>query len=291
MATPSYVPPPPSPSGGMKFPLLFGAVIALLLANLYLFVRLERVAGDLEKYRSATAADLAKLGEASSVSTATSRRHLDTLREELEAARRQAAMAVGQARTEAVSRAEALARKLEEEQKLQQQQVASQISEVRQATSEAAARVGEVKTDVGTVRTEVAATKAELAKTISDLRQMTGDMGVMSGLIATNGKELGALKALGERSYVEFNLKKDRRPQKVGDVAILIKKTDPKRNQFSIDLIADDKKTEKKDRNVNEPLQFYTSKARQPYELVVNEVRKDQIIGYMSVPKVQIGRQ
>jgi len=291
VAAPGYVTPPPSPSGGVKIPILFGAVIALLLANLYLFVRVERLAGDLDKQRNATAADLATLREASSVTTATSRRHLDTLREELEAARRQAAMAVGQARTEAVSRAEALARKLEEEQKLQQQQVASQLSEVRQATSEASARVGEVKTDVSSVRTEVAATKAELAKTISDLRRVTGDMGVMSGLIATNGKELSALKALGDRSYVEFNLKKDKRPQKVADVAILIKKADPKRNQFSIDLIADDKRAEKKDRSVNEPLQFYTSKARQPYELVVNEVRKDQIIGYLSVPKVQVGRQ
>lgn len=290
MSTPSYVP-PPSPSGGIKIPLLFGAVIALLLANIYLFVRVEQMAGDLQKFRNSTATEIANLREASSLTTATSRQHLDALRDELEAARRQAAVAVGQAKTEAVARAEALARELEAEQQRQQQQVASQLSEVRQATSQTAARVGEVSTDVSTVRTEVAATKAELDKTIADLKRVTGDMGVMSGLIATSSKELGALKTLGDRHYIEFNLKKDRRPQKVGDVSVLIKKTDTRRNRFTIDLIADDKKTEKKDRNINEPLQFYTARARQPYEMVVNEVRKDQIIGYLAIPKVQIGRQ
>ena len=199
-------------------------------------------------------------------------------------------MAVGQAKTEAVARAEGLARKLQEEQERQQQHLTSEISQVRQATSYTAARVGEVSTEVGSVKTDVAATKAELDKTIADLKRVTGDMGLMSGLIATNSKELGALKSLGDRIYVEFNLKKDRRPQKVGDVAVMIKKTDTRRHRFTIDLIADDKKVEKKDRNINEPLQFYTAKARQPYEMVVNEVRKDQIIGYLAIPKVQIAR-
>lgn len=295
MATPGFATPtePYQPSNGIKIPLLIGAVIALLVANIYLFIRIERIASDLDKFRGATATELANLREATSVSTATSRRSLDTLREEVEAARRQAAMAVGQAKTEAMARVDVLNRRLEEEQKRQlqqQQQMAGEISQVRETASETAARVGKVTTEVGTVKTEVAATKAELDKTISDLKQMTGDMGVMSGLIATNSKELSALKALGNRNYVEFNLKKDRRPQKVGDVAVMIKRTDPKRNRFTIDLIADDKTVEKKDRNINEPLQFYTARARQPYEMVVNEVRRDQIIGYLAIPRVQAGR-
>jgi chromosome segregation ATPase len=295
MSTPSFVSPsePSRPSDGIKIPLLIGAIIALLAAIIYLFVRIEGIASDLAKFRSSTATEIASLKEAASVSTATSRRSLDTLREELEAARRQASMAVGQAKTEAVARAEVLARKLAEEQQRQQQQqqqLAGELSQVRQTAGETAARVGEVKTEVGTVKTEVAATKAELDKTIAELKRVNGDMGVMSGLIATNSKELSALKQLGDRNYIEFNLKKDRRPQKVGDVAVVIKRTDPKNNRFTIDLIADDKKVEKKDRNINEPLQFYTAKARQPYEMVVNEVRRDQIIGYLAVPRVQVGR-
>ena len=109
-----------------------------------------------------------------------------------------------------------------------------------------------------------------------------------SVLIATNGKELAALQALGERNYVQFTIQKSKskQPQKVGDVGILLKNADPKKNRFTIELTADDKTTEKRDRGVNEPLQFMTSKAKQPYELVVNDVKKDTIVGYLSIPKV-----
>ena len=66
-----------------------------------------------------------------------------------------------------------------------------------------------------------------------------------------------------------------------------MKGTDPKKNKFTVDLIADDKRVEKKDKNVNEPVQFYVARARQPYEIVVNEVKKGQIVGYLATPKVQ----
>jgi hypothetical protein len=281
---------PSSGSGGLKIPVLFGAVIALLAANIYLFLQMDRLGKDLTKLRETTSAEIANLREASSVTTASNRRSLDTLREELEAARRQAAMAVGQAKTEALNKAEGLAKKLEEEQKRQQKEVASKFSEVKQATSETATRIGEVSTDVGAVKSEVAATKAELDKTIAELKRVNGDMGVMSGLIATNGKELGALRALGDRNYFEFNLKKQKQFQKIGDIAVKLDRTDEKRNRFSIQMIADDKKVEKKDRNINEPLQFYVARSRQPYEMVVNEVKKDQIVGYLATPKVQATR-
>jgi hypothetical protein len=274
----------------LKIPVLFGAVIALLAAIIILFVQIDRLGKDLTKLRETTAAEIASVREASSVTTASNRRSLDTLREELEAARRQAAMAVGQAKTEALNRAETLAKRLEEEQKRQQREVASRISEVKQATTETAARVGEVSTDVGAVKSEVAATKAELDKTIAELKRVNGDMGVMSGLIATNSKELGALRALGDRNYFEFNLKKQKQFQKIGDIAVKLNRTDQKRNRFTIELIADDKKVEKKDRNINEPLQFYVARARQPYEMVINEVKKDQIVGYLATPKVQATR-
>lgn len=65
---------------------------------------------------------------------------------------------------------------------------------------------------------------------------------------------------------------------------------DLKKNKYTLELVADDKRVEKKDKNVNEPVQFYVAKARQPYELVVNEVKKDQIVGYLATPKVQQSR-
>jgi hypothetical protein len=83
---------------------------------------------------------------------------------------------------------------------------------------------------------------------------------------------------------------KTKTPQRIGDIQLLLKKTDQKKNRYTVEITADDKTVEKKDKGVNEPVQFYTSKARQPYEIVINEVGKDKIVGYLATPKVQGGR-
>ncbi len=114
---------------------------------------------------------------------------------------------------------------------------------------------------------------------------MRGDLGVQSGLIATNSTELAALKALGDRNYIEFRIAKSKQYQKVGNIQVQLKKADPKRNKYTIQLVADDKTVEKKDKTTNEPLQFYMSSARQPYEIVVNQVQKDLIVGYCRLPR------
>jgi hypothetical protein len=108
--------------------------------------------------------------------------------------------------------------------------------------------------------------------------------------VATNGKELEALKRLGERNYFDIKLAKTKAPQRVGDIQLLLKKTDPKKNKFTLTVMADDKTIEKRDKTANEPVQFYVAKARQPYEIVINEVRKDQIVGYLATPKDLIPR-
>ena len=76
----------------------------------------------------------------------------------------------------------------------------------------------------------------------------------------------------------------------MGDILLTLKRADPKRNRFTFEITADDKRTEKKDKSLNEPIQFYTSKARQPYEVVVNDVKQDHITGYLATPKVLSGR-
>ena len=289
MSDPSFA--TPTPSGpGLKIPILFGICIALVAANVYLFLQLDQVRTDISKMRESILTEVSNLREASSVTTQTARRHMDSLREELEAARRQASMAAGQAKVDATKHAEELARRLEAEQKKASQQVVSQIGEVKESVVATNTKVGEVSTEVGSVKTEVASTKAELDKTIASLKSVQGDMGLQSGLIATNSKEIAALRALGERNIYEFKLGKTKAPQKVGDIALQLKRTDQKRNKYTIDLVADDKKVEKKDKTINEPLQFIVARSRSPYELVVNEIRKDEIVGYLSTPKVTASR-
>ena len=135
------------------------------------------------------------------------------------------------------------------------------------------------------VRTEVAKTQTHLERTIADLKRATGDMGLVSGLIATNSREIDALKQLGDRNYTEFTLYKGKEPIRLADISILLKKADAKANRYTLELQVDDRKIEKKDRSANEPVQFYVGGSRQPHELVVNEIGKDQIVGYLATPK------
>jgi len=284
--------PPPSESGGggAKTVILFVLVVALIAATGYLFVQVTQTRSELAQTREALLDEISKIHETSAVSTQTSRRSVESLKSDVDAARRQASQLAGQAKIDAEKHAEELAANLQKVQQEQAQKVSAVTAEVSQVKDQASAantKISEVSTDVGNVRTEVASTRSELEKTIAQLKATQGDLGVQSGLIATNGKELAALKALGERNYVEFKLAKTKGPQKVGDIAILLKKADPKTNRYTITVIADDKTVEKKDKTVNEPVQFMLAKASQPYELVVNDVKKDLISGYVAAPKVQ----
>jgi uncharacterized coiled-coil DUF342 family protein len=286
---PVYIP-VAAPGSGLKIPILFGAVLALVGASVYLFYQLSQLRMELDQTRDALQAKISEIHETSSVSTQTSKRSVDSLKKEVDRTRAEAARLSGQAKIEATQHADELAAKLEKVQTEQGKQVAAvstEVSQVKDETNAAKARIGEVSTEVGGVKTDVAATKTQLEKTIADLKSTRGDLGVQSGLIATNGKELAALRQLGERNYTEFTIAKAKAPQKVGDISILLKSCDPKKNKYTIEVTADDKTVKKENKTLNEPVQFLLTKATQPYELVVNDIKKDIIKGYVAAPKVQ----
>lgn len=173
-----------------------------------------------------------------------------------------------------------IAREKAENQRLEQaqRQTAQQVSAV-------SSEVSNVKTDVGGVKTDVAKTQSDLAGAMTQLQSMRGDMGQQSGLIARNHDELELLKHKGDRNYYEFTLDKNHK-KPVGTVSLELKKADLKKSRFTLMVYADDKKYEKKDRNVNEPLQFYSGKEPGLYEIVVNSINsKNQVTGYLSTPK------
>jgi len=283
---PAYYPPPPAPSGSGKIITLFVAVVLLLGATGYLYWQLDGVKKQLVAANDSAQNRLDKLEEAASLTTRSNRKTVEELKDQLDRARRQAAAAAGEAKDAALKKVDETRAALEAAQQRDRQQFTSDISQVRQATDTANTKITQVDTAVTGVKGDVAATKSQLEKTIAELKRATGELDGHSVLIATNDKELKALQALGERNYVQFTIPKEKKAQRVADVSILLKKADPKKNRYTIELTADDKTVEKKDRGVNEPVQFMTSKARQPYELVVNQVKKNEIVGYLSIPKV-----
>ena len=142
-----------------------------------------------------------------------------------------------------------------------------------------------VKTDVGGVKTDVASTKADLEATKAKLQSAVGDLGVQSGLIANTREDLEALKHKGDRNYYEFTLLKGAKPQPVSTVSLQLRKTDYKKGKFTLNVTSDDKTIEKKDRNVSEPIQFYSGREHMLFELVIWTVEKDKATGYLSTPK------
>jgi len=159
-----------------------------------------------------------------------------------------------------------------------QQQTAQQVSAV-------SSEVSTVKTDVGGVRTDLGKTQNDLATTISQLQSVRGDLSDTNSVIARNHDELVLLEHKGDRTFYEFSLTKGQR-KPVGTISMELKKADPKKNVFTLEITSDDKLVTKKDKGIDEPLQFYSGKAPALFEIVVNTINsKDQVSGYLSVPK------
>jgi|SwirhisoilCB2_FD_contig_61_6089387_length_951_multi_2_in_0_out_0_1 hypothetical protein len=274
--------------------LAVGLVIALA-GDGYLLVRANHLNDEIARTQSGTQTQISKLNDATTTLLEQERQRLQDLaqdmKQQVKGVGDSATVAIRRARTEAQKQGEELSGKLSE----QQQQVATQLSQIQDTTtskfSEVTTDVDGVKANVEAVKTNVAAAQSDIEKTSADLKRAMGDMGVMSGLIATNAKDLDTLRALGERNYFEFDISKKDAAKKVGDLMLTLKKADPKRGRFTMDVLADDRHVEKKDKTINEPVQLYVSGNMQPDEIVINQVTKDHVTGYVATPKVKLARR
>ena len=292
-----------APTRNWVLPVI-GAALALSLGfNAYQGSRIQTVDQQMVAMNTQVAElrqTVAKVESQTGTQISSLRGDMTTVKSEAEKIAKEAAKGASwTAQSLAQRHADKLAAKLSKEAEGNQKMVAdlnTELAQVKSSTQQVSTDLSNnltnVSTDVKQVKTDVQATRTELQNTIADLRRATGDMGVMSGLIATNSTELKALRELGERNYFEFRITRNDKAQKVGDVTLALKKADAKKARFTMELNADDRKIEKKDKTMNEPVQFYvSSKARQPYEIVVNEITKDTVVGYLSTPKVQVSRK
>jgi uncharacterized protein (DUF2141 family) len=136
--------------------------------------------------------------------------------------------------------------------------------------------------DLKNVDTKVGGVRTDLDTTREDLKMARSEMGT---LIARNHDEIDQLRRLGERDYVEFTIAGKNKPQKVGNLTVELKGINEKRSQFTVAMTAEDRRIEKKNRNMNEPIFFYISGTKIPEELVINKLGKDTVSGYISIPK------
>lgn len=164
------------------------------------------------------------------------------------------------------------------------QEATSKLAEVQGIQQDANTKLGTVSNDVTAVKQDLAATRRDLSRDLLDVKTSLSDG------IARNATELAQLRKKGEREYLDVEIQKNQKPpfQRVGDIQVALTKTDPKRQKYSVVVMADDNRLEKKDRTSNEPVQFLVGRNLLRYELVINSVDKDRIRGYLSMPKDKV---
>jgi hypothetical protein len=267
---------------------LFSGVILLGSMAFYETTQAEALRHEvtqLQRDNSALRANLAKSDRASQQSLAAFHQELDRLRTELAGTRTAAGESLAMAQIAAVRHADALVGNLEKkrrQEEVRQRQLSAELTKVEQSAAETSMRLNGISSDVGSVKSEIESTRSAAR---DDLRQTRGDMGLMSGLIATNAEEIQMLRDLGGRNVYEFTLAKSSGMQRVGDIQVTLEKADAKHHLFSVQILAADQRVEKRDKSVNEPVQFYVpGKGGQPYELVVNQVDRNTVKGYLAEP-------
>ncbi len=183
-----------------------------------------------------------------------------------------------------LAQAKSRAESIRKEQQTSDQRLTAQLGQVQKESQE---QIGAVATEVGGAKKDIEATKSDLEATKGKLERSLGDMNVMSGLIAHNRDDLEDLRRRGDRNYYEFTLQRSKNAQRVGPVQMSLNKTDPKKAKYTLTVVADDRTIEKKDKTSGEPVQFYVKGTTRmaPYEIVVFDVGKNQITGYLATPK------
>jgi predicted nucleic acid-binding Zn-ribbon protein len=252
--------------------VLFGVLfVALAAMGFFGYTSQARLSQELAKAEDQNKTLAAQLGQANS-SLADLKGHIEVTEQK-----------VGMTQSE-LAQARSRAEAIRKEQVASAQKLGSQLTEVQKNSEE---KIGAVATDLGGAKKDIESTRNDLEATKGKLDRAQGDMGVMSGLIARNHDDLEDLKRRGDRNYYEFTVAKTKTAQRVGPVQLNLTKTDPKKNKYTMMVFVDDRSIEKRDKTAGEPVQFYVKGGRgaAPYEVVVFDVGKNQITGYLSTPK------
>ncbi len=265
--------------------ILLVAIALLVGANVYSFLEIRGLRGEVAERLVIVDERLAMLDGSVERTSSQLDSKVGEVKNLVAAAEKELDQRARQAESHVLGRTNSLEKRLDESSAEHQARIAAVGGRLEEFEADTESKVGSLDGRVTDVKKEVDSTKAELEKTIAELTSVRGDLGVQSGLIATNGGELAALRALGDRDYYEFDMGKTKQPQKVGPIRIRLTGSDMKRNRFSIELWADDKKIEKRRKTLLEPVQFYVMGSRIPYELVINKIEKDVIAGYLATPK------
>ncbi len=267
---------PESSSTRGQFLLILPVLAALIVGELYGIHKINSTRDALEAQQAQTRKQLAaefqdQLTSRMSAIENANAQQFDALKDELDSAAKRLGATGGE-----LKRARATVAELQNEQHQQAEQLQEELAQKADQQ-----QVGALNQDVSAQRTDLDNTKKALDSVRSDLGMARSEMGT---LIARNHDDIEQLRKMGERDYFEFTANR-KALARVAGVGLNLTKTNVKQHRFNFDLVVDDVRVEKKGRTINEPIFFYVNGSKRPYELVVNEVKSNEVKGYVSTPK------
>ena len=255
-------------SHGLVIWVLFLGLAIAIGGNIYESTCRDQLAHDLARKQAMALQQMAKLDDTTRQALLKTNQRFDALENEVESAP-PVDSNLRQVRSELKKSNAQLADGIEQK----RQQVMGELSNLRADTEEKLGRIS-----------------GDLENTSSDVKRVESGLSDVSSLAAENSKGLADLKELGERTYLDFDLGKTKEPKKIGEIRLMLKKTDPKRSRYTVAVLTNDKLVEKKDRSVNEPLLLYVDGSRRPYEIIITQVKKNEVVGYLAAPKIKPAR-
>lgn len=277
-----------SPSPARKTAGFVMFLVAILMGNFYLYSKIKRSEVDAYTLQQRLEEKLGRLEKNSSYHLGNAQQEIQQLRSDLGEARVEAAK---KAKAEARRYTSRLSKNVASHQRTNQEALMGEIRGVQEMAAATGAKVEAVEGEITSVKKEMAEAQSQIDSTDSVLKLTKDELQLMSEWVSSNSSEIGQLRDFNERTYLTFRLPKSGKMYKIGGVLMRLRKTEPKRHRFSIELLADDRKMVKKDHYVNEPLQFYVGDSKRPYEIVMTSVRKEEVMGFLATPKIQMARR
>ncbi len=257
-------------------------LLCLLAGHFYLYSRVNRAEVDAHTFKQTLQENLARVENKSTFHLNNARREIADLRESLEQARSEASK---KAESEARRQSDRLGKNIAARQRTAKEAVMSELLTIGDKTFETAGKVEGMEGELGGVKDELAGTVERLESTDRVLKDTQAHMRSIGDWVAGNASELEKLREKGSRRFVRFQLSLNQEMRRVGDVRMRLRKTNPKRNKYTVEILADDKKLVKKGQYANEPVEFYVADCSEPYEVVMTAVKKDHVMGFLSRPK------
>lgn len=261
--------------------LLVAFIVAAVGFNVFLMSKMGAIEDSAQQQRVALETKIADLEGRLEAANGARMHELAAIETQLDKARKEAA---SRSRSEAKRQSDRVAKTLAQQQREQQDMFLTEISGVRGAADANRDGIADVDSKVDRVQNGVDENREGLAETADLVRGAQGEIDSVAGRVDFNASAIARLRRMGENEVVRFELLKSKNRTRVENVQLRLRDVSANKNRYSIEILADDELIVQKNRYRNEPVEFYVTGARRPYEIVVTEVEKDRVSGYLAKP-------